>query len=186
MAKFSLFGLPRHAAREVADPAAATVDAGDPDTTTHDVHGGGMPRLVIVAHEHLHDMPPAFDLRPGVSSIGVHPTSDIRLDGLAERHAEVRRDAADEYVFVHLDPGSKSTVNGREVTEMALHTGDRIMFGGWTMTFTRAESADHGRPHGGRAGGEKSPQRPQGKPRPRGTSPQGGSQPSADDPGEYY
>jgi len=186
VAGFSLFGWVREGIRASASVAGAPALVA-PDITTHDVHGGGSPRLVVVADDHLHgDLPQAFDLRPGVSSIGADQRADICLPGLAQHHAEVRRDPADEYVFVHLDPATRSTVNGRDVTHMILHTGDRIMIGEWILVYSRAESADHGRPHGGRAGGELSGQGHQGKPRPRGTSPKGGSEPTAADPGEYY
>jgi hypothetical protein len=186
MAGFSLFSWIRGVSRASASVAGAAT-AVAPHITTHDVHGGGSPRLVVVADDHLHgDVPKMFELRSGVSSIGADQRADICLRGLAQHHADVRRDAADEYVFVHRDPNSRSTINGRDVTHMILHTGDRIMIGDWTLVYSRAESADHGRPHGGRAGGELSAQGHQNAPRPRGTSPQGGSEPTAEDPGEYY
>ena len=37
----------------------------------------------------------------------------------------------------------------------------RVEVGAWTMTFFREEFADHGRPYGGRVGGEIGHQRPQ-------------------------
>lgn len=156
--------------------------------TTHDPQGGGHPRFTFwrsdvhaaSATEHM------FPLMPGVTTIGSSPTADLSLTGLAEQHGEVRRDSADEYVYVHLDPGPPSTVNGAPAARKPLHTGDRLMLGPWTLTFSREEFADHGRPHGGRQGGESARQRPQRLPRLRGTSPDGGSSQDRDNPGEYY
>ncbi len=42
----------------------------------------------------------------------------------------------------------------------ALHTGDRIELGSWTMSYFRDEHADHGRPFGGRSGGESFTEHP--------------------------
>jgi predicted component of type VI protein secretion system len=122
-------------------------------TTTHDPKGGGRPLLILA----LGGSAPAdakqreFDLRPGVTVIGSGPDADLQLPGLEGRHAEVRRQD-DEYVWVDL--GAGSSVDGRPMGEQALHTGDRITVGPWTLTYWRAEFADHGRPFGGRQGGE--------------------------------
>jgi hypothetical protein len=51
---------------------------------------------------------------------------------------------------------------------------------------TAREFADHGRPYGGRQGGEFAVQRVQGEPRARGTSASGGSDRNGTDPGEYF
>jgi hypothetical protein len=127
-------------------------------TTTHDPQGGGRPRLIFA----IGDSAPAgsqqreFDLLRGVTVLGSGPEADLRLAGLDERHAEVRRDDADEYVFVDLGSAAGSRVDGQPMGEQALHTGDRIELGGWTLAFYREEFADHGRPYGGRQGGELS------------------------------
>jgi hypothetical protein len=52
-------------------------------------------------------------------------------------------------------------VNGRPVTEALLRTGARVDVGGHHLAFVREEYADHGRPFGGRIGGELGYQRPQ-------------------------
>jgi len=132
-----------------------------PISTTH--AGGGDPRLIFSSGgkagiddvDGASDRPPDFLLLPGVTSIGSSPDADLCLAGLAEHHAEVRRDALDEYVFVALPP-AQSTVNGAPVDETSLHTGDRLELGGWVMSYMREEFADHGRPFGGRQGGEGS------------------------------
>jgi len=162
-------------------------------TTTNDPAGGGRPRLIFAERGTRLDEGDGadrdqqeFELLPGATTIGSSPDADVRLAGLRPQHAEVRRDKADEYLYVHLDPGGRSTVDGVSVGEKRLHTGDRIELGDWVLSFARAESADHGRPYGGRQGGELSYQRTQQTPRDRGTSPTGGSKADGDDPGEYF
>jgi hypothetical protein len=157
-------------------------------TTTHDPRGGGHPRLIFALGG---EAPPGteqrqFELRPGVTVIGSGTNADLRLDGLGEYHAEIRRDRADEYVYVDLGTPAGSRVDGRPVSEQVLRTGDRIELGNWTLSYYREEFADHGRPYGGREGGEFSYQRTQEEPRPRGTSAAGGSDRTDADPGEYY
>jgi hypothetical protein len=83
--------------------------------------------------------------------------ADLRLAGLGEHHAEVRRDEFDEYIYVDLGTSAGSRVDGTTVGSRALHTGDRIELGTWTLS--REEFADHGGPYGGRQGGEFSLQR---------------------------
>jgi Inner membrane component of T3SS, cytoplasmic domain len=159
--------------------------------TTHDVYGGGRPRLIMSlgGKASARAWPQQFELVPGVTVIGSGDDADVRLPGLAPRHAEIRRDAEDEYVLVDLGSPQGCRVDGRLISgpdEQALHTGDRIELGDWTMSFYREEFADHGRPFGGRTGGELAEHPVQRRPRPRGTSPEGGKEPVGDDPGEYY
>lgn len=153
--------------------------------TTHDPRGGGRPRLIFAfggsAPEHASQR--EFDLKPGVTVIGSGPDADLRLDGLAARHAEIRRDERDEYVYTDLGGDASGRVDGQAVSK-PLRTGDRIELGGWTLSYFREEYADHGIPFGGRHGGNPDPV--QQEPRPRGTSPEGGKDQTADDPGEYF
>jgi pSer/pThr/pTyr-binding forkhead associated (FHA) protein len=157
-------------------------------TTTHDPHGGGHPRLIFA----MGDEAPAdaeqrqFELIQGVTVIGSGEDADLRLDGLAEHHAEIRRNPADEYVYVDLGTPAGSRIDGHPVGEQALHTGDRIQLGDWTLSYYREEFADHGRPYGGRQGGELSRQPLQPEPRARGTSAKGGADQTPSDPGEYF
>jgi len=155
-------------------------------TTTHDPRGGGHPRLIFGHDHHAPTGSPQreFDLQPGVTVIGSSPGADLQLAGLDSRHGEIRRDTADEYVYVHLGTLTSGTVNGLPVTRKVLHTGDRIQLGSWTLSFYREEFADHGRPHGGRLGGQRH-QPPQQQPRPRGTTAAGGH-PEGVNPGEYF
>ncbi len=154
--------------------------------TTHDPRGGGRPRLIFAfggtAPEHASQR--EFDLLPGVTIIGSGPDADLRLDGLATRHAEIRRDERDEYVFTDLGSQPPSQVDGQVTSGKPLRTGDRIEIGDWTLSYFREEFADHGLPFGGRHGGNPDPV--QHEPRPRGTSPEGGKDRTADDPGEYF
>ncbi len=134
-----------------------------PVTTTHDPHGGGNPRLIMAAppHPKPEDRKPVFPLRADVTTIGSGPGCDIRLPGLEPLHAEVRHDDADEYVLVRIDGARATRVNGAPVDSAVLRTAARIDVGEWTMSFYREEFADHGRPYGGRVGGEFGHQRPQ-------------------------
>jgi FHA domain len=157
-------------------------------TTTHDPRGGGHPRLIFTlgGRAQAGTVQREFELLPGVTAIGSGTDADLRLAGLDEHHAEIRRDAADEYIYVDLGTSTGSRVDGRAMGEQALHTGDMIELGTWKLSYYREEFADHGRPYGGRQGGEFSHQRPQEQPRDRGTSADGGSDRSDTDPGEYF
>ena len=127
-------------------------------TSTHDPLGGGHPRLILAlgGSAPAHAEPREFDLRPGVTVIGSAPDADLQLPGLDDHHAEIRRGPGDEYVWVDLGGPAGSSVDGRPMGEQGLHTGDRIEVGSWTLTYYREEFADHGRPGGGRQGGEMS------------------------------
>jgi hypothetical protein len=125
--------------------------------TTHDPAGGGAPRLQFSVGEHHDARVPArgdFPLQRGVTTIGSDPGNDLCLAGLTRFHAQIHRDAADDYVLTSL--GGTMSVHGRRVARAELHTGARIELGEWVMSYARAESADHGRPDGGRQGGELS------------------------------
>jgi hypothetical protein len=132
-------------------------------TTTHDPHGGGNPRLIMAAppHPKPEDRKPVFALRADVTTIGSGPGCDIRLPGLEPLHAEVRHDDADEFVLVRVGDAPGTRVNGAPIDSALLRTAARIDVGEWTMSFYREEFADHGRPYGGRVGGEFGHQRPQ-------------------------
>jgi hypothetical protein len=139
-----------------------------PVTTTHDPDGGGNPRLIMApgAHPLPDDEQRTFRLRNHVTTIGSGVACDIRLPGLEDVHAEIRHDEADEFVLVRRSPPGGVRVNGAPVDTALLRTSSRISLGGWTVSFYREEFADHGRPFGGRVGGEIGRQRPQ-PPRPQ-------------------
>jgi predicted component of type VI protein secretion system len=125
-------------------------------TTTYDPSGGGRPRLFFA----LGGSAPGvmqqreYDLEPGVTVIGSAPDADLQLAGLEGHHAEIRLEEGDEYVWVDLGSAAGSSVNGNPMGQQGLHTGDRIELGSYTLTYGREEFADHGRPDGGREGGE--------------------------------
>jgi hypothetical protein len=140
-------------------------------STTHDPERGGHPRLIMAPSETPRpgERQSVFALSGEVTTIGSHPSCDIRLPGLAALHAEVRHDERDEFVLVRAsDPGG-TLVNGAPVDRSVLRTASRVQLGEWTMSFYREEYADHGRPHGGRVGGELGHQRAQ-PPRPTPTT----------------
>lgn len=139
-------------------------------TTTHDPLVGGSPRFFFAASGRWDDGTRVFYLKPG-TTIGSAPECDLQLAGIDPVQAEVRRDDEDEYLLVPVGT-SPTVVNGRPVTgEQLMRTGTRIQLGRWTVSYFRAEEADHGRPYGGRLGGELGYQRPQRKPRYRSPGP---------------
>ena len=134
-------------------------------TTTHDPAHGGGPRLVVVAADGIWaGEPRVFWLQRELITIGSDPHCDVVLPGLLPVHAEVRHDDADEYVL--LARGRDVRVYGARVREQLLRTSARVELGAWVLAYYREEFADHGRPYGGRIGGELGHQRPQ-PPRPR-------------------
>jgi hypothetical protein len=164
-------------------------------TTTHDPAGGGRPRLLFSAEcsarmaggdDRGQGLQYEFNLARGVTTIGSARDAYLRLQGIGARVAEIHRDASDEYVFVPVGDAAASRLNGADAVEAPLHTGDRLEFGDWVMSYFREEYADHGRPFGGRQGGELSDQKAQRKPRPRGTSQAGGHAQDEVNDGEYF
>ena len=139
-----------------------------PVTTTHDPQGGGRPRLVHAPGPAPWpgDRQRVFHLGRAVTTIGSANDADLCLEGLAEHHAEIRRNTADEFVFVQLSRSHGSRVNGEHASQHLLRTSTRIEMGDWTLSYYREEFADHGRPYGGRVGGEFGHQRPQAPRRP--------------------
>lgn len=133
-------------------------------TTTHYQHGGGRPRLIFVQNSETWNgqVPREFELTAERTTIGSGADATFHLAGLDALHAEVVHTEDDEYVLVPHGVITGS-VNGRE--ESILRTGARIQLGEWALAFFREEYADHGRPFGGRNGGELAYQRPQRNPR---------------------
>lgn len=137
-----------------ADDEAPPVGEHHP-TTTHAAHGAGHPELVLAAGEVLEGQdagPRTFPLTKDVTTIGSGEDQDVRLPGLEPHHVSIVHDERDEYRVVatgHVGGGSSA-----EPDERALRTGARVQVGEWWLTFRREEHADHGRPYGGREGGE--------------------------------
>ena len=136
-------------------------------TTTHDPAMGGRPRLVValggsaILEAGQEPGQPVYDLIRGVTTIGSSDDSHVSLAGLDAQQAEVIWNEFDEYVFVQRSTGLESRINGERMGSHPLRTGDRLEMGPWTLTYARDEYADHGRPYGGRQGGEGAVQRPQ-------------------------
>jgi hypothetical protein len=105
------------------------------------------------------ERPSAFHLGREVTTIGSAPDCDIRLPGLADRHAEVLHDEDDEFVLVALEGAVR--VHGAPAQRALLRNATRVELGRWTLVYAREEYADHGRPYGGRVGGELGRQRSQ-------------------------
>ncbi len=142
-------------------------------TTTHYLPGSGRPRLIfVIGSENWNGQPPReFDLLPAGTTIGSGPDANLRLEGLSPVHAEIRHTEDDEYVLYAIGELSGSSLlaasSGRKDGGQVLRTGTRIELGQWKMAYFREEFADHGRPHGGRVGGELAHQKPQRDTRPK-------------------
>ena len=132
-------------------------------TTTHDPDRGGYPRLALTSAPGARptERPRVFMLGER-TVLGSDRSCDVVLPGLQPRHAEIVRTDADEFVLRPWHPAVDVRVHGAVVLhEALLRTGTRIQLGGWTVAYAREEYADHGRPYGGRIGGELGRQRPQ-------------------------
>lgn len=130
-------------------------------TTTHDPLRGGAPRLVEVPTDGawVAEVPVHWLNREGVTTVGSSVTSDVQLRGLKPRHAEVEHTADDDFI-IHAREGAVR-VHGELVDSAPLSNSARIQIGETVLAFSREEYADHGRPHGGRVGGEAGQQRSQ-------------------------
>lgn len=132
--------------------------------TTHAEWGAGNPRLLISREEGGRDV---YEFGEAiVTRIGSDPTNELVLVETELVHATIRHDDRDEFVLTLHGPGemnanplSSATVEG-DASE-TLRTGARFTVGPWTLVYMREEYADHGRPYGGRQGGEFSDQKRQ-------------------------
>jgi hypothetical protein len=139
-------------------------------TTTHSpVPGAGQPRLYLADTSD-----PASSRRVGMVLlpagglvIGSGADAALRLAGTDDLQAEIVRTEEDEYVLIARSTRILSTVGGQQLPRQRLRTGSRIELGTWRLTYVRDEFADHGRPYGGRIGGELGRQRTQPRPQNR-------------------
>ena len=133
-------------------------------TTTHHTRGSGRPRLIFVQDSATWDgqVPREFNLTGERMSIGSGPSADLQLAGLEPIHAEIVHNERDEYVVVR---HGEVTGSFGPADSSVLRTGARIQMGQWCLAYFREEFADHGRPFGGRSGGEFAYQKPQLDPR---------------------
>jgi hypothetical protein len=134
-------------------------------TTTHADERTGAPRLVLKLEDRWEgETQPVFWLTRPLMIIGSDPTCDIVLPDVERLHCVVFHDDDDEYLLDNCGPEVR--VHGAVVEDSAiLRTGARVDIGEHTLSFFREEYADHGRPFGGRVGGEFGHQRSQ-PPRP--------------------
>ncbi|WP_298861173.1 FHA domain-containing protein [uncultured Microbacterium sp.] len=128
-------------------------------TTTHARWGAGDPRL-LVSQEDVREV---FPLTADQVRFGSAPDSELLLAGADPLHATITHDDRDEFVLEMHGEGEMNA--GTDDRSETLRTGARFTVAGWTLVFVREEFADHGRPYGGREGGELSdqpaqPQRP--------------------------
>jgi hypothetical protein len=133
-----------------------------PDTT-HAEWGAGDPRLLISSDDGDRQV---HHITTDSVRVGSAADNEVRLTEADPVHATIVHDDRDEYILtlhgageMNANPDSAATAPG-EKSEI-LRTGARFTAGPWTLVFTRDESADHGRPYGGRQGGEFSDQPPQ-------------------------
>lgn len=125
-------------------------------TTTHDAWGAGDPHLRITRD----DDRSVHHLRDDVVRIGSAAGNELVLAGTDPVHATITHDERDEYVLTLHGDGETSAASqdaSGERTQI-LRTGASFTIGEWQLVFGREESADHGRPYGGRLGGEYSDQ----------------------------
>ncbi len=135
-------------------------------TTTHDPAGGGDPRLYLsdASDPAAPRLVGVFHIPQGGVTIGSAEGVGLQLDGTDDLQAEIVRTDEDEYVLVARSTRLLSTVGGQQLPRQTLRTGARIELGPWRMSYVRDEFADHGRPYGGRIGGELGRQRTQPRP----------------------
>lgn len=110
--------------------------------------GLGGPRLIFAAGGEISTREPQreFPLEAEVTTIGSADDADLRLADLEPRHAEIRHDDNDEYVYVRIGSPAAAggSVHGAPLDLVVLRTGTRIELGPWTVSFYREEFADQG------------------------------------------
>lgn len=154
-------------------------DRGYQPTTTHAAWGAGSPHLRITRGDERSE----FALDVDLVRIGSDDANELRLADTDPLHATITHDERDEYVLEMHGAGEMSASAGVAATHSGertstLRTGSLFTAGPWTLVFARAEYADHGRPYGGRLGGEYSDQPPQ-PPRPDYSAQAHASEPTA-------
>jgi hypothetical protein len=146
-------------------------------TTTHTPAGPnpgwGSPRLVLKLEQRWPgEAQPVYWCDEPFTTIGSSSFCDVVLPDIEPLHTVVIHDELDEYLVENCGPETR--LHGVVVVEsMTLRTGARIDLGPHSLSFFREEYADHGRPYGGREGGEFGHQRSQ-PPRPSDEEPSTG------------
>ncbi|ALJ20540.1 FHA domain-containing protein [Microbacterium sp. No. 7] len=140
------------------DRRETPADGAEP-TTTHAAWGAGHPRLLISSEQERL----VHELHEDRLLIGSSTECALQLPGTDSVHATIVHDERDEYVLtlhgegeMNANPDAAATHPGDR--SETLRTGAQFTAGPWRLVFTREEFADHGRPYGGREGGELSDQ----------------------------
>ncbi|GAA1534864.1 hypothetical protein HD600_001711 [Microbacterium ginsengiterrae] len=131
-------------------------------TTTHAEWGAGNPHLKVSRDGERFE----FALDAESVRIGSAEGNELRLADTDPVHAEILHDDQDEYVLTlhgagEMNANSGAAETGAPERSEILRTGASFTAGPWRLVFGREEFADHGRPYGGRTGGELSDQPPQ-------------------------
>ena len=131
-------------------------------TTTHAEWGAGNPHLTITRDDDRF----VFALTADAVRIGSADGNELQLPETDSVHAEIIHDDQDEYVLTlhgagEMNASPQAAETGASGRSEILRTGARFTAGPWNLVFGREEFADHGRPYGGRTGGELSDQPPQ-------------------------
>lgn len=150
----------------MTDSGTASGAEGYTPTTTHAEWGAGEPKLRISRDDERTE----FLLDVDEVHIGSAAGNELRVADTDPVHATITHDERDEYVLTLHGDGEMNASDSSDGTHSApntetLRTGARFTAGPWTFVYHREEFADHGRPFGGRKGGEYDDQ-PLQEPRP--------------------
>lgn len=129
-------------------------------TTTHSEWGAGDPHLRITRDDDRF----VHHITTDEVHVGSAEGNELRLADTDPVHATIIHDDRDEYVLtLHGDGDMNASPAAAETGDRSeiLRTGAHFTAGPWTLVFGREEHADHGRPYGGREGGELDDQAPQ-------------------------
>ena len=154
--------LPRAARHPVGRCCPRSAGDRRPVPTTHDPARGGGARLVFAVEAVWAARPPPLVwLDDDVTTIGSGRRSATSCSTAWHRvHAEVEHDERDEFVLVAHRLRSPGCTGRRSTARCCAPARGSSWVPGRSPTI-REECADHGRPHGGRLGGELGRQRPQ-------------------------
>jgi len=153
---------PAHSAPEIDDQLEQLDQAdGEQPSTTHAEWGAGEPHLRITSPNGERSR---LELTEDRITIGSGAECALVIPGADPVHATIVHDERDEYVLTLHGEGlmnaSPSDGIDGDRSEI-LRTGARFTVAEWILVFGREEFADHGRPFGGREGGELDDQPPQ-------------------------
>lgn len=131
-------------------------------TTTHAEWGAGDPHLRVSRNgDHF-----VHHLATDEVRVGSAEGNELRLADTDPVHATITHDERDEYILTlhgegEMNANPRTAEPGPGDRTEILRTGAHFTAGEWTLVFGREEFADHGRPFGGREGGELDDQPPQ-------------------------